>query len=94
MNLFVLIKKAKLAKEGIVNSNVLNVNKPFVTSMLNQIDFIIQHAEKGNNPILQLKAGQTFTYSVLASRELSSPDELKIKELLDDVSEEMYSSDY
>ena len=47
--------------------------------------FIRDNAAAGKNPSKELASDTTFTYSILSSRELASPDELVLKELIDDV---------
>lgn len=51
-----------------------------------QMKFIEESAKNNIDPITQL-GERKFTYAILASRELASPDELVIKTLLNDVSE-------
>jgi len=55
-------------------------------SIINQMIFIRDNAQKNINPTFALSDGRKFTYAILASRELSSPDELKLKEEIDKVS--------
>lgn len=94
MNFILLTKKAKIAKNKISVSGVIDQNSPSILSILQQLDFIINFSGQGIDPKAQLKTGQTFTYSVIASREFCSPDELDLKKYLDDVSREIYSDDY
>jgi hypothetical protein len=94
MNFMLLTKKARVAKNRIIASDVIDQNSTLILSILQQLEFIIKYSEQKIDPRSQLKTGQTFTYSVLASREFCSPEELAIKNLLDEVSREMYSEDY
>ena len=54
-------------------------------SIKNQMILIEKYAGKNIHPRTQLNGNQ-FTYGIILSRELSSPDELKVKSLIDDVS--------
>jgi len=92
MNNYKLTKAAIFAKNKITSNSVLDKKTPIIISIIRQLSFIAQYSSQGVDPRTQLKNGQTFTYSVLASRELCSPEELKIKQLLDEVSQVMYSS--
>ncbi|UUA72875.1 MULTISPECIES: hypothetical protein [unclassified Cellvibrio] len=60
-------------------------SKNILTSIKNQMIFIRDNAAAGKNPSKELASDTTFTYSILSSRELASPDELVLKELIDDV---------
>jgi len=94
INFLLLTDKAKAAKKYLLNSHCVDLSNPMHKSILKQIDFIIKCAEKGNNPTEELPTGQTFTYSVIASREFSSPEELAIKNRIDEMSQELYYDDY
>ncbi|MBU2968390.1 hypothetical protein KO527_03345 [Pseudoalteromonas sp. C2R02] len=94
MNFNKLTKTANFAKNKITSSRVLDQKNPIIISIIQQLSFITKHSCQGVDPRTRLRNGQTFTYSVLASRELCSPEELKIKQLLDAVSHVMYSDDY
>jgi hypothetical protein len=94
MNFILLTKKTKIAKNKISASGAIDLNSSIIISILQQLEFIIKYSEQGVDPRSQLKKGQTFTYSVLASREFCSPSELSLKNFLDEVSQEMYSDDY
>ena len=60
-----------------------------LTSIKNQMEFIRDNASKGVNPSKVLPPNTTFTYAILASRELESPDELMLQRLIDDVTKEL-----
>lgn len=94
INYLLLTDRAKEAHEYFLKSHVLDLSNPSHQSILKQIEFIIKCAAKGKNPTEELPAGQTFTYSVIASREFSSPDELAIKKRLDEMSQALYYQDY
>lgn len=57
-----------------------------LASIKNQMVFIRDKAAVGQNPSAELPVGATFTYAVLASRELASPDELALQAIIDKVS--------
>lgn len=94
MNYILLTEKAKKAQKVILESNCIDLNNPQTLSILNQLEFIIKYSEQLLDPKSQLKSGETFTYSIAASREFTSPNEIAIKEHLDQVSREMFSEDY
>lgn len=54
-------------------------------SIKNQMIFIKKYADQNIDPRTKLDGNQ-FTYGIISSREFSSPDELEIKALIDDVS--------
>ncbi|MDF3013854.1 MAG: hypothetical protein K0Q78_2058 [Cellvibrio sp.] len=56
-----------------------------LTSIKNQMVFIRDNAAAGKNPSKELTSGTKFTYAILASRELASPDELVLKDSIDEV---------
>ena len=56
-----------------------------LASIKRQMEFICKHAAAGNNPSAELPAGVKFTYAVLASRELTSPDELTLQDKINEV---------
>ena len=47
--------------------------------------FISDAAAAGKDPAAELPSGTKFTYAVLASRELASPDELLLQAKIDKV---------
>lgn len=55
-------------------------------SIKSQMRFILDAALSDKNPLHLLPKDKPFTYSVLASREFASPEEMKIKACLDEVS--------
>lgn len=57
-----------------------------LASIKNQMLFIRDKAAAGKNPSTELATGTTFTYAILASRELTSPDEMALQVLIDKVS--------
>ena len=56
-----------------------------LTSIKRQMEFICKHAAAGNNPSAELPTGVKFTYAVLASRELTSSDELTLQAKINEV---------
>lgn len=94
MNFILLVEKAKEAQKRILESNYIDLNNSKILSILNQLEFIIKYSEQLVDPKTQLKSGEKFTYSIIASREFASPSELVIKEYLDQVSRELFSEDY
>ncbi|WP_217670790.1 hypothetical protein [Arsukibacterium indicum] len=47
--------------------------------------FIRDNAAAGKNPSTELSSGTKFTYAVLASRELASPEQMVLQNLIDEV---------
>ena len=62
-----------------------HVSDDVLASIQNQMIFIREKAAAGKSPSAELPAGTTFTYAMLASRELASPDELVLKVKIDKV---------
>jgi len=89
-----LAATATLARKALLEHGQINGNSAVCDSIISQLDFIIKHANNCCDPRSKLTQNQTFTYSILASREFCSPDELTLKEYLDAVSREMYPEDY
>ena len=56
-----------------------------LTAIRNQMVFIRDNAAAGKNPSAELSSGAKFTYAVLASRELASPEEMVLQDLINDV---------
>lgn len=54
-------------------------------SIKNQMIFIKSYADQKIDPRSQLN-GSKFTYGIISSREFASPEELEVKELIDNVS--------
>ena len=50
-----------------------------------QLEFIEKHAVNEKNPVKMLSPDQKFTYGIISSRELASPDEMILKEKLNQV---------
>ena len=57
-----------------------------------QMLFIRDNAAAGKNPSTVLPPNTKFTYAVLASRELASPDELMLQAQIDKVTEILISA--
>lgn len=85
MNYIDLAKTAREAIRAIDDFIEVNGSTSVLDSIRTQMIFVEKNAESGVDPVLALD-GKEFTYSILASRELCSPDELEIKKRLDAVS--------
>ncbi|WP_320819049.1 hypothetical protein [Thalassolituus sp.] len=57
----------------------------WMDSVKSQLEFIEKNAIKMKNPVKMLKPDEEFTYGIISSRELSSPDEMVLKEKLNNV---------
>ena len=66
-----------------------NGKNNLLKSIEEQMKFISSAAKSGNNPKDKLPDGRQFTFGILSSRELSSPEELKIKKKIDVVTEQL-----
>lgn len=62
-----------------------HVSPDIITSIKNQMVFIRDNAAVGKNPSNELTTGTKFTYAILASRELTSPDDIALNQLIDEV---------
>lgn len=62
-----------------------HVSADALASIKNQMLFIRDHAASSKNPSAELPPNTKFTYAVLASRELVSPDELLLQAKIDKV---------
>ena len=69
----------------IENTPLTHTSASVLTSIKNQMVFIRDNAAAGKNPSTELSSGAKFTYAVLASRELASPDEMVLQDLIDKV---------
>ncbi len=54
----------------------------WMDSIQPQLEFIESHAANKRNPVKMLAPDQEFTYGIVSSRELASPDEMILKEKL------------
>lgn len=63
-----------------------------LTSIKNQMVFIRDNAAAGKNPSKELASGTKFTYGILASRELASPDEVILRDLIGEVTKILIST--
>lgn len=61
-----------------------------LASIKNQMIFIRDNAAAGRNPSDELAPDIKFTYAILASRELASPKELVLQELIDKVTSVLF----
>jgi hypothetical protein len=62
-----------------------SVSSDALDSIKNQMIFIRDNADNKKNPSAELMPGQKFTYAIIASRELSSPSELELNNLISEV---------
>lgn len=87
MSLEKLASAALSAREEIKRLAESSGNQPWMNSVNSQMEFIERKAKNGENPVKCLNRNEEFTYGIISSRELSSPDEMKVKEKLNKVSE-------
>lgn len=85
MNFNALQSAANDVIDAIYTASFETVTADVLTSIKNQMVFIRDAAAAGKNPAADLPAGTKFTYAVLASRELASPDELMLQTRIDKV---------
>jgi hypothetical protein len=82
-------KKLLLSTELALNKLTQFISKDGSSQALEsikiQLIFIRDSAIQKKNPFLELSENQKFTYVILASREFSSPEELIVKDSIDDV---------
>ncbi|MDN3640883.1 hypothetical protein QWY82_18935 [Simiduia curdlanivorans] len=90
MNLDKVASCAENAINAFKTQNVIDPKSPAIESIINQMEFIKSKALTGKNPRLELQEGQSFSYGIIASRELSAPDELALKKFLDEVTHALY----
>ena len=84
-----LVSSAVAALEELKKFENQSSSYPWVESVKNQIEFIKTHAENRKNPVKELSNRKTFNYGIVASRDLTSPDEEILKDKLDDVTENL-----
>ena len=82
-------KALQLAAEQVIaainKTAPASISVDVLASIKRQMEFICKHAAAGNNPSAELPTGVKFTYAVLASRELTSPDELTLQAKINEV---------
>lgn len=89
-------KLLELAADSVISA--INTNPPkhtttdVLVSIKTQMVFIRDKAAAGKHPAAELPANTKFTYAVLASRELTSPDELMLQAQIDIVTEILTST--
>lgn len=86
MGLNELKEAADTAIEKINSFIKENGNSGPLQSILNQMIFVRDNAAKGQHPADVLKEDEKFSYSIIASREFASPDEMELKEFITRVS--------
>lgn len=52
--------------------------------------FIRDNVRLGKNPVDELRGGVVFTFGVVSSKELASPEELVLKKKLDEVGDLLF----
>lgn len=82
-------KKLSLAAGEVIKeiegSKLRFISEGAKESIKNQMIFIKEYADKAIDPRTQLN-GNKFTYGIISSREFSSPEELEVKAMIDEVS--------
>ncbi|MDP5138679.1 hypothetical protein ORJ04_22280 [Rheinheimera baltica] len=92
----VKFKLLELAADSVISA--INTNPPKHASadvlalIKTQMLFIRDNAAAGKKPATELPPNTKFTYAVLASRELTSPDELILQAQIDKVTEILISA--
>lgn len=89
MSLTELAKAASEAKDEIKTFSDKHGHQPWMESVLSQMDFIEEKSLNGMNPVKCLHDDEEFTYGIISSRELASPEEMIVKKKLNRVSEIM-----
>ena len=84
------LKTLQMAAENVIDAidtaPPKHVSTDVLASIKTQMVFIRDKAAAGKNPSTELATGTTFTYAILASRELTSLDEMALQVLIDKVS--------
>ncbi|MDO6762396.1 immunity protein Tsi6 family protein [Agarivorans sp. 1_MG-2023] len=94
MNIPMLTVSSSLALTEFSKKSIPSIEGAIYDSIIEQLKFILHEAKRGHNPRNNLPRGKIFTYGVLASRNFASPEELKLKALLDEVTSHLYPEDY
>lgn len=85
MNYQALQLAAEQVIAAINNPPSAGISVDVLASIKRQMEFICKHAAAGSNPSAELPTGVKFTYAVLASRELTSPDEMTLQAKINEV---------
>ncbi len=85
MNFDALQSAANDVIDAIDTDSLETVTADVLTTIKHQMVFIRDAAAAGKDPAAELPAGTKFTYAVLASRELASPNELMLQTRIDKV---------
>lgn len=94
MNYKLLYQAAATALSELSKKNISSIELAVYDSIIEQLKFILHEANLGNDPRDSIPRGQTFTYGVISSRDFTSPEELKLKRFLDDVTLHLYPEDF
>lgn len=86
MNYIDLENAAQVTIQKIDNYVKRNGSSNSLDSIRNQMVFIRDSAKKNKHPVTMLKDDNKFTYSIIASRELASPEELELYDYIVEVS--------
>ena len=86
MNFIKLKESAIVAIKKIDEFGIKNGESDQLESIKQQMIFIRDNAINGKDPSLELGDDRKFTYAIIASREFASPEELDLKEYIDEVS--------
>lgn len=87
-----LFTAANNVVQTIDNQPPRHASADVLASIKNQMIFIRDNAALSKNPSTVLPPNTKFTYAVLASRELASPDELMLQAQIDKVTEILISA--
>ena len=88
MNKYEFDNLAKSARDAIKEVHQLSQkigHNDWMNTIESQLEFIEKHAVNEKNPVNMLSSDQEFTYGIISSRELASPDEMILKEKLNQV---------
>jgi DNA-binding ferritin-like protein (Dps family) len=88
MNKYEFDNLAKSARDAMKEVHQLSKkigHNDWMDTIESQLEFIEKHAINEKNPVKMLSPDQEFTYGIISSRQLASPDEIRLKEKLNQV---------
>jgi DNA-binding ferritin-like protein (Dps family) len=88
MNKYEFDNLAKSARDAMKEVHQLSKkigHNDWMDTIESQLEFIEKHAINEKNPVKMLSPDQEFTYGIISSRQLASPDEMRLKEKLNQV---------